>query len=223
LSVTGKSDISLHAVEFVELGGRPGHEGMFPIHGQPIVGKPTHLQATVVGEARQVTFELITPEGQSLQKISLKSIHSDKDDQEFAGNVSLPAQPFRIIASGTDPSGQHFQRLHEALISPNTLSLALVNATDLKAGKTSAFTFQVTNLGNTDKFRLIAVCANRWPTQVSHSDVTLTRGESAKVSVTVSVPAGTSAYSGADLILTATSEGEPNLSNSFVQRLSVEP
>ena len=223
LSVGGKSELFVHAVEFVELGGRPGHEGMFAIHGQPIVGKPAHLQAIVAGEAKHVRFQLISPEGQPLQQIQMRSIHVDSDDQEFAGSASLPAQPFRIVATGVDGTGQHFQRVHEALISPSTLSLVLLNATDLNTGKRATFTFQITNLGNTEKFRITAVCANGWATHADRPDVTLVRGDSAMALMTVDVPAGVSPYTGADFILTATGEGDPNVSNSFVQRFSVEP
>ncbi|MGZ4814600.1 MAG: hypothetical protein ACXVZV_04290 [Terriglobales bacterium] len=223
LSVGGQSDIFLHAVEFVERGGRPGHEGMFAIHGQPIIDKPATLQAIVAGAAKGVSFDLMTPEGQPLRSVSLKSIHTDHDDQEFAGSIAVPAEPFRVVASGTDQSGHPFQRVHEALVSPSTVSIALLYADDLNSGKSSSLTFRVTNHGSTEEFQLVAVCANGWPTHADRPDITLTRNESATVTITISVPGGTSAYTGADLILTATSDRDPNIANSFVVALSVDP
>ena len=223
LSVAGKSEIFLYAVEFVERGGRLGHEGMFPIHGQPVFGKSSHLQATMAGPAKHIAFQLMTPEAQPLKTIEVKSVHDDDDDHEFVGTVNLPAEPFRIVATGTDENGHHFQRMHEALVSPSVVSIALIHAEDLHAGRTSSFAFRVTNLGNSENFKLVAVCANGWPTHADRPSVTLSREENVLITITVSVPAGTSVYTGADLILTATGEGDPNVSNSFVQRLSVEP
>jgi hypothetical protein len=48
---TGKSGVFLHSVRFVEARGRPGHEGLFPISGEPLLGKPAILETHVSGRA----------------------------------------------------------------------------------------------------------------------------------------------------------------------------
>jgi hypothetical protein len=102
VSVDGKSDIFLHGVEFVEPGGRPGHEGMFPIHGQPIIGKTTNLKTSVAGDVKTISFALVTPENQLIETLDLTSRQTERDDHEFAGVFSLPHEPFRLVATGTD-------------------------------------------------------------------------------------------------------------------------
>lgn len=222
LTVGGKSDIFLHGVNFVELGGRPGHQGMFPIHGEPIVGKKAHLEAYVSGSAKQISFELVTPEGKPIKEISLKSIHGDSDSQEFEGNLDLPDGPFRIVVTGADSDGHRFQRVHEALVRPTHIAIALAELPDLAAGQTSAITFHITNLGEADTFRLIAVCG-RWSAHTDRSEVALAHGETASVVVSVSVPADAAPYAGADLVFTANSTSIPDRFNSYIQHLSLEP
>jgi hypothetical protein len=223
VSIGGKSEIFLHGVQFVELGGRPGHEGMFPIHGQPLAGKPANLEASLAGDAKEVSFSLVTLENQVITPLDLKAVQDDQDSHEFAGGLSLPNEPFRSVAMGIDQSGHHFQRVHEGLFRPTNVALELVNAPDISAGATSTFAFQMTNFGSSGRFHLLATCTDRWSALVDRADISLNRGETAKLLVTVSVPQGTPAYTGGDLVLTATSDNDPTNTNGVVHHLSVEP
>jgi len=223
LTVGGKSGIFLSGVEFVELGGRPGHEGMFPIHGEPLFGKQAHLEASISGDAKQVAFGLMTPEGGTGNTISLKIISTDQYSQEFEGGLDLPREPFRVVASGVDASGYRFQRVHDALARPTSIAINLTKMPKLGAGQTSEFTFQVTNLGDAGAFRLSAICAKQWTSQLDRTEIVLARGESARVVVNVSVPAGTDAYASNNLIFSATSKADALVSNAFVQHLSLDP
>jgi len=222
LSVGGKSQIFLHSVEFVERGGRPGHEGMFPIQGEPLLGRPAALEASISGPAKQVTFEFVTPENESHQNFGLNTVHRDSDDQEFEGEVQLPAEPFRIVATGVDELGHPFRRVHEGLVNPTTIALAPVELPDLHAGRASILTFRLSNLGNADKFRLRAVCGKPWPTQLSSSEVSLGHGESTRITVEVSVPEGTPTNTGGDFVLSVSSENDRGIGNSFVRHFSIE-
>ncbi len=47
LLVSGYGGVSISALDFVEERGRPGHEGAFPIAGNPIAGSQAMLQATL--------------------------------------------------------------------------------------------------------------------------------------------------------------------------------
>jgi hypothetical protein len=67
------------------------------------------------------------------------------------------------------------------------------------------------------------VCANGWPARVDRSEVSLAGGETANLIVSLTVPEGTPAYTGGDLVLTATSENDPSITNGVVHHLSVEP
>ena len=223
LSVGGKSEIFLYRVEFVEPGGRPGHEGMFAIHGQPLVSKPANLEASLSGDVRNVAFTLVTAENRAIKTLDLEPVRAERDEHEFAGNFALPEQPFRVLASGVDHNGHRFQRVHEGLFRPTTISLALVSAPDLEPGHTVTITFKAANLGHSDAFRFVAVCANGWPVRIDRNDIYLASGESTNLVVSLTVPAQTGAYSAGDLVLTATSENDPSITNGVVHHLSVEP
>jgi hypothetical protein len=222
VSVSGKSEIFLHGVQFVERGGRLGHEGMFPLKGQPLSGRPADLEASVAGPVRNVRFALVTPEDRTIRSIALAALDNQGDDHAYAGRFDLPDEPFRLVATGTDQNGVPFQRLHEGLFRPTTISLRLVEREDLFAGRSSALTFQVTNLGHADQFHLRAISAKSWSVKVDPTSLSLAHGETAKVVVTVSVPDGIPAYSGTDLVVTATSENDPAVNNGVVHQLSIE-
>jgi hypothetical protein len=223
LSVGGRSEIFLYRVEFVEPGGRPGHEGMFAIRGQPLVSKPSNLEANLSGDVLEVVFTLVTAENRTIKMLNLQPIRAERDEHEFAGNFALPQQPFRVLASGVDQNGHPFQRVHEGLFRPTTISLALVSAPDLEPGNTVTVTFKATNTGHSDVFRLMAVCANGWPVGIDRNQIHLAGGESTNVVVSLTVPAQTPAYSAGDLVLTATSENDSSIMNGVVHHLSVEP
>src|SRR4051794_6895108 len=50
-----QSDIYFIKAEFVEVGGRPGHEGLFRIQGQPIAGRPATLQVSISATQARTT------------------------------------------------------------------------------------------------------------------------------------------------------------------------
>ncbi len=223
LSVGGKSEIFLYRVQFVEPGGRPGHEGMFAIHGQPLVTKPAHLEVSMSGDVRNPAFRLITPENGVIKTLQLEPVRAEHDDHEFAGTFAMPEQPFRVVADGVDDNGNRFQRVHERLFRPTTISLELVTAPDLHVGQTATITFKMRNLGHADKFRIVGACANGWPVRVGVNEISLARGDSADLVLSLVVPEQTPAYSRCDLVLSATSEQTPSITNAVVYQLSVEP
>jgi hypothetical protein len=44
--VTGETEVFLHSVRFVEPGGPPAHDGLFPISGQPLMGSQRRWKRT---------------------------------------------------------------------------------------------------------------------------------------------------------------------------------
>ena len=80
------------AAEFVKKGGRPGHEGLFRIQGQPVAGTPATLQASLSLPAQQrpPSSILVTEQGQTIQKLQMHAVNSDREFLEFVGSVDLP-------------------------------------------------------------------------------------------------------------------------------------
>src|SRR5712692_1521738 len=91
IEAQAQSDIYLVSVEFVKEGGRPGHEGLFRIQGQPVAGTPGTLQASLSASATETTeFYLVTEQGQIIQKLQMHAENSDREFLEFVGSVDLP-------------------------------------------------------------------------------------------------------------------------------------
>ncbi len=108
----GRSDLALISVDFVRPGGRPGHEGLFKIQGQPVAGRPAILRARVSAPDVQTReFVLISTEGRPIRSVALTPVADD----EFSGAFQLPIGPFRFAVKGLDAGGAPYQRLSSGL------------------------------------------------------------------------------------------------------------
>lgn len=77
-------------------------------------GASQKLKATLRGNYSSVQFVLMTLDG---MPSVLKMTHATEsaDPGEFFGDVTLPSQPFRIIAEGADQTGQIYRRFFPPL------------------------------------------------------------------------------------------------------------
>jgi hypothetical protein len=107
-----KSDISLDRVEFVELGGRPGHEGYFPTKKPPRLGVAQMLEVSMSGPATGVNFRVVSSGGDTLQRFALER---SSEALDFLGAFVPAFSSFRIVAEGFDEKGLPFQRFYGAL------------------------------------------------------------------------------------------------------------
>src|SRR6266403_2866580 len=99
-----QSDIHFVDVEFVRLGGRPGHEGWFRIDGQPVAGRPATIRTSLSpAGARTVEFYLAGERGDAIRTLQLQPLNST---EEFLGTADLPDMPFRIAVKGLDANGR---------------------------------------------------------------------------------------------------------------------
>lgn len=113
-----KSDIALDTVRFVEPGGRPGHEGLFPINGEPGANQEQQLQIEMSGSPASAKFEMIGSNGQQLQAIQMDQTDHDEDSAEYLGKVTPVGEKFRIIVEGQDQKGYHYQRMYAPQFQP---------------------------------------------------------------------------------------------------------
>jgi len=111
-----KSSISLDNVEFVEPGGRPGHEGLFPVKG------PLHLRETRTLSVRlraprgDTSFRLVNSAGETLEALDMKPSDENSEDREFVGTLALKHQAFRVAVTGRDEGGYAYQRVLPRLL-----------------------------------------------------------------------------------------------------------
>jgi hypothetical protein len=202
--VHAKSELALDDVAFVQEGGRPGHEGLFRIAGQPVTGRPALLRAHVTRDRLDtVAFDLVSMGGARIQTLDLRPVTPDDTEEEFLGETAwLPAVPFRVRVSGRDRNGIEYQRVSGPAFHPSTVELVGPGDTvALERGRRTAFKVSVRNLGATARFQLRGVgLIGVLPTDPQV--VQLGAGETVEVTVLADVPV-TAAERGFDIVVTA--------------------
>jgi hypothetical protein len=111
-----KSSISLGRVEFVEKGGRIGHEGLFPVRGPLHLGEQRQLSLSVTAPAGEKTFRPINSAGETLEPLGLRPSNESEDESEFLGTIALKHSALRVAVDGRDASGYPYQRVLPRLI-----------------------------------------------------------------------------------------------------------
>jgi hypothetical protein len=223
IEARGQSDIYFISVEFVKEGGRPGHEGLFRIQGQPLAGSPATLQASLSASATKTTeFYLVTENGQPIQNLHMHAINDDRQFLEFVGSVELPTVPFRVAVSGRDSNGKPYQRFYASLFHAESVEIIpKLDFDEVFAGNTRQAVFTVRNVGSPRTFNMTVTDAHQFVSKVEPKDLTLGAGESGTIRVDLSVPAGTRPGIGDDLVVVARSTAGPPTSNSSIVHLSV--
>lgn len=223
LRAQAQSDIFFVSAEFVKKGGRPGHEGLFPIHGQPVMGTPATLELSIsAGSTDSTEFYLVTEDGQPIQKLQMRTVNSDRNVLESVGSFDLPARPFRVAAKGSDAKGRRYQRFFPNLFHAESVEVSPpLDVDEFPPGSTKRLTFSVRNLDVPRTFNITVADAHQFVAKVEPSQLALAAGESRTVRVDLTVPAGTAPGVGDNLVFVATSVAGPATSNSSVVRLSV--
>jgi hypothetical protein len=223
LEAQAQSDIYFISVEFVKLGGRPGHEGLFRIQGQPIAGTPATLQTSLsAGATKNTEFYLVTEAGQTIQKLQLHADNADREFLEFVGSVDLPNVPFRVAVAGHDSNGRPYQRFFSNLFHAESVEVsAKLGFDELSAGSTAHAAFTVRNIGASRTFNVTVTDARKFVSAVEPKQLALGAGESGIVRLDLTVPAGTAAFVGDDVVIVATSTTGPPTSNSSIVHFSV--
>ncbi len=116
LVVQAKTELTLGTARFVAPGGRPGHEGLFPVKGAPPAGSARLLEVDLHGTARDVRFRFVSSQGDALQDVALAPQEGGSgDDQAYVGEVTPKAAEYRLQVSGVDGKGFPFTRMHAPL------------------------------------------------------------------------------------------------------------
>jgi hypothetical protein len=222
LQVQAQSGIYFISAEFVKPGGRPGHEGMFKIQGQPLAGEPATLQASVSAtEAKTTDFSFVSERGDVLQKLRLKASGADREFLEFFGEVALPGVPFRLAASGRDAKGMQYQRFYGSLFHAETVEVVpKLTFDELVPGSTREAEFEIRNLGPARNFKVIVTDSRRFVT-VAERELAIGAHQTGSLKVQMTVPASTASGRGDDVVVVASSTSGSATTNSAVVRLSV--
>jgi hypothetical protein len=223
LKALAQSDIYFVRAEFVDEGGRPGHEGLFRIQGQPVTGMPAKLQVNLSARATGTSeFYLVTEEGQPIQKLQMHAVNSDRDSLEFVGSADLPALPFRVAVKGSDSNGKPYQRFFSTLFHAESVVVSPGRDFDeLPPGGAKEATFTVRNLGVARTFKITVTDAHQFVGKIEPKELTLGAGESGTVRVALAVPSGAAPGIGDDVVFVAKSIAGSATSNFSVVHFSV--
>lgn len=116
----GKNDsgrdegIDLIDMKFVEPGGRPGHEGLFPVKGKVRAGESRLCRIAISGAISAPTVEFVSRDDRVLERMELQALSPDSGG-ELLGTCVVPSVPFRTRVSGRDARGYPFQRITAAV------------------------------------------------------------------------------------------------------------
>ena len=109
--------IDLLGVEFVEPGGRPGHEGLFPVKGKVRAGESRLCRISISGAVSEPAAEFVSRDNKILGRINLQPL-SPESGGDVIGTCTVPSIPFRTRVSGRDADGFPFQRVTSAVYTP---------------------------------------------------------------------------------------------------------
>jgi hypothetical protein len=190
VSVNVVSPIHIVDLNFVELKGRPGHEGMFPIDGQPLNTTEQFISLNMSGEVNNVEMYLVALDGRVLKSVDLSLENTTGTLSQYYGRVYLPTEKFKILVKGTDSAGNTFERLYNQVYVGQTVSVKPVRTRPVyfQPGKKATVTFEVKNTGVTDTFVLEATQENGEIATPDVSEVTLDTNNSSIVNVSFVVP-----------------------------------
>lgn len=223
LEAKAQSDIYFIKAEFVEVGGRPGHQGLFKIQGQPLAGKPATLQASLSAtDAKTTDFTFVNARGEPLEKVRMKVSDNDREFLELTGDVELPLVPFRLAVSGRDTKGMQFQRFYSPLFHAETVQVVpRLDFDEISAGASKEAVFAIRNLGAARTFKVTVTDARRFITKVEPGELNLGAGETGLVRLQLTVPSATANYVGDDVVVLASSTSGTATTNAAIVRLSV--
>jgi von Willebrand factor A domain-containing protein 7 len=214
-----RTELDIVTSEFVRPGGRPGHEGLFRIAGQPIAGEPSNVRIVLTDEeVKSTQFSFVSEQGTTLGALDL----GDAGDHEFSGGVQLPTEPFRVAVTGLDATGAAYQRLHAGLFHAESVEVTIPGDYDsLKAGTSSEITSTIRNAGAPATFKIIAADGHRYVKNVEPQEVTLGTGESITVKIRIAVPAAATAVDAIDVTVTASSQGPRATMNGTTRHFTI--
>jgi hypothetical protein len=107
---------SMDDFDFVERGGRPGHEGWFPIQREVFKGQVIACQLEVSGAVNGVQLALVTGDNRQIATVPIDDFPDEAG--HHMGRCLIPNLPFRVVVTGRDQLGQSFRRTTSALYSP---------------------------------------------------------------------------------------------------------
>ena len=184
--VTGETALQLDAFDFVEQGGRPGHEGLFPITGAPLAERESLARARLGEEVRTVKVGFYSPSGERLAESAFD--RGEGNDGNFFGSVVAPAEPFFVRVTGELEDGRTFQRAWSPLFRAQYLALSAPSFQWALPGTSVKAELSLENVGEKDEFIVTVSDDVGYDLSLSDSRIALGAGDKSTLELEVEVP-----------------------------------
>jgi len=223
LIVHAGSDLGLDDAAFVQVAGRPAHEGLFKIAGEPVAGRPATLRARVTREhVTDAIFDLVALNGARLQAIELSPVTASSTEEEYVGEIAnLPSIPFRVRVSGRDRTGAIYQRLSGRSFHAATVEVVAPQTVALTRGQQTPVTVSVRTAGVPARLQMVAVL-NATVLRVEPATLQLSANESRDLTVWADVSASGTVLS-PHIVVSAESPTDPAAANSAIIPVTLDP
>jgi len=207
--------VVFHDCDFLEFRGRDeAHGALFPISGEPVKGITQDISGTLFGGISSANFRFVTPSGRLIENLTLL-LPPDAHPREthYFGKVVPPDEPFQLAVSGLDNHGRAFDKTCKKLFTAQPVSIKIrIIPPQITTGTTTYFPV-ITNHGDPGSFNIVAFNKDGFVSRISPSSITLDTGESQKIELDISVPAGTGEGKNIFLRAQVNSTVDPGISN----------
>lgn len=174
-------------VNFYEFGGRPGHEGGFPIRTEnPIAGKTLRLQAAVFGDVNVAEYSIHDTAGTLLATGNLPRAWVDMP--WFAVDVIIPSTNFTIEVKATGTDGKR-NTWRSKPYTPQTFTARLEPASGIfNYGQVIQAKIIGTSTTASGEYIVSLVRPGEFPGDIGPWTVTITPGQSFVILTQISAP-----------------------------------
>ena len=199
----------LFDISIVEIAGRPGHQGFFPIQDLPVQGATAIARVRLNGDATSVALMVRDNARNVLSQITMLVPPATRAVAgTYFAEFVVPTVPFSLSATGIDSSGKSFEipTSNAVTVLPQTLDLRLVpTVAELSPGLPVLFSVQVTNHGAADTIS-VALTSDAGGTVIPASaQLSLAADETTGVNFTFTPPPTTSTLVAVTIRATASS------------------
>lgn len=216
------SEIEFLSFDFVEMAGPAGHEGLFPIAGEPVRGFVYAALARLSGPIGTAEFRLVSKQGDPIGPIDLTRGHPYAGRQDFVGDFEPPSRRFHVAVSGLDSAGNPYDIVYPTLYRARMLRLGFDPASAVLLAGANTLAITLENFGPAGSFALDPTNSHGLVTLVDPPVLTLESGSAGSFEVALSVPLGLPDFTAVALDAAVTRAGDLEVLNGGSLVLMIE-
>jgi hypothetical protein len=225
------SDVALIALQLMSV--RDGHGGpqYFPIDGEPIVGEPHMVEATLTKKMARVELEVSAQDGTVLSTLPLKLGQTDAIagvsmeglSVPYVAELTVPTKDFVLTVVGTTLDGKPFSVRANAY-RPQLLELRTRYMPDMFGGQTIEYKVELKNYGPADRFEVSLTDSLGFLRSPEKQELRLATRQGTTLLIELALPiAEENALLNDQLLVAVRSVSEPRAQTSTMANITVVP